>query len=73
MSKQILRQFLAEHWGKVVGGLAGLLVGLVFVIFGFWRSLVIFTFVILGVYLGKTLDRNDSLRGLFQRFWSDSD
>jgi uncharacterized membrane protein len=73
LSKQILRQFLAEHWGKVVGGLAGLLVGLVFVIFGFWRSLVIFTFVILGVYLGKTLDRNDSLRGLFQRFWSDSD
>ncbi len=73
MAKQIYRQFLAEHWGKILGGLAGLLVGLVVVIFGFWRSLIIFTFVVLGIYAGRLLDRNDSLRNLFQRFWSDSD
>jgi len=71
LAKQVCRQFLAEHWGKIAGGLAGLLVGLVFAVFGLWRSLIILAFVILGVYLGMMLERNDSLRRLLERFWSD--
>jgi uncharacterized membrane protein len=73
VTRKVFRQFVAEHWGKIVGGLAGLIVGLVFIIFGFWRSLFIFLCVGLGVYLGMILDRNESLRGLLQRIWPDGD
>jgi uncharacterized membrane protein len=73
MTRHIFRQFVAEHWGKILGGLAGLIIGMVFIIFGFWRSLFIFFCVVLGVYLGRMLDRNESMRSLLQRFWPDSD
>jgi uncharacterized membrane protein len=73
VTRKVFRQFVAEHWGKIIGGLAGLIVGLVFIIFGFWRSLFIFLCVGLGVYLGMILDRNESLRGLLQRIWPDGD
>ena len=73
MTRQVFRQFVTEHWGKIIGGLAGLIIGLVFIIFGFWRSLFIFLCVGLGIYLGMILDRNESLRGLLQRIWPDGD
>lgn len=73
MTKQVLRQFLAEHWGKVIGGLLGLVVGLAIILFGFWRTLFIFFCIALGTYAGKLFDRNERLQGLLNRFWPDSD
>lgn len=71
MTRQALRQFVAEHWGKIVGGLAGLLVGLAIIVFGFWRSLFIFLCVAAGIYIGRLFDRNEGLQSLLQKFWPD--
>jgi uncharacterized membrane protein len=73
VSTKELRQFLVAHWGKVVGGLTGLLIGLTIIIFGFWRSLLLFTCIILGIYLGRLFDRHEGLQNVLQRFWPDSD
>ncbi len=73
MTRQFFHQFLAEHWGKIICGLAGLIIGLTLVVFGFWKSLLIFFFVALGVFVGRMLERNENLRGVLQRFWPDSD
>ena len=73
MTAKAIRQFLTEHWGKVLGGSIGLLIGLTMIIFGFWRSMLLFVCVALGIYLGKMFDRHEGLQNLLQRFWPDSD
>ena len=74
MSGKILRQFITEHWGKILGGVIGLLIGLTILLFGFWRSMLLFACITLGVFVGSRLfDRHDGLQGLLQRFWPDSD
>ncbi|MBS3887153.1 MAG: DUF2273 domain-containing protein [Dethiobacter sp.] len=73
MSAKTMRQLLAEHWGKVLGGLTGLAVGLSIITFGLWRSLLLFMCIALGVFLGKLYDRHDGLQKILQRIWPDSD
>ncbi|GFP31354.1 hypothetical protein HKBW3S42_00729 [Candidatus Hakubella thermalkaliphila] len=73
MSAKIMRQLLAEHWGKVLGGLTGLFIGLSIITFGLWRSLLLFLFIALGVFLGKRYDRHEGLQKVRQRIWPDSD
>ena len=73
MNARVLRQFLNDHWGKVVGGLIGLTVGLTVIVFGFWRSLLLFACIGIGIYLGKMFDRHEGLQNVLQRFWPDSD
>lgn len=73
MTAKTMRQFLAEHWGKATGGGLGLIIGLAIVIFGFWRSLVLFLCIGLGIFLGRQFDRHEGLLKLLQRIWPDGD
>ncbi len=73
MTRQAMRQFVAEHWGKIAGGLIGLAVGLCVILFGFWQSVFILLCVGLGVFIGRLFDRNESLRSILNRFWPDRD
>ena len=73
MTAKVLRQFLADHWGKVLGGLIGLIIGLSIILFGFWQSVLLFICIVLGVYLGKMFDRHEGLQKFLQRVWPDSD
>ena len=73
MTRQAMRQFVAEHWGKITGGLIGLTVGLCIIVFGFWQSFFIFLCVGLGVFIGRLFDRSEGLRSILNRFWPDRD
>ncbi|NLZ93140.1 MAG: DUF2273 domain-containing protein, partial [Firmicutes bacterium] len=67
------RKLLGAHWGKVLGGFLGLLIGLTILLFGFWRSLLLFFCIAAGIYLGRFFDRHEVLQSLLQRFWPDRD
>jgi uncharacterized membrane protein len=73
VSGKTLRQFFVEHWGKILGGALGLIVGLCILLFGFWRSLLLFFCIAVGVYLGRLFDRHEGLQGILQRIWPDND
>lgn len=73
MSTKSFRQFVADHWGKILGGALGLVVGLCILIFGFWRSVLLFLCIAVGVYLGRLLDRHEGLQGILQRIWPDNE
>lgn len=56
--EQFLIWALTEHPGKLIGSVLGFLVGIFVVIIGFWKTLVIVLFVIIGFLLGKRKDDN---------------
>jgi len=60
---------LDEHPGKLVGTVGGFLLGLLIIVLGFWRALVLFFFVTAGFLLGKRQDDHKDLTGWIQRLF----
>lgn len=58
---------LDNHPGKLIGTSLGFILGLLILILGIWRTLVLFLFVILGFILGKRQDENQSITTWFER------
>ena len=60
-----ISRFLAwaidNHPGKLIGTSLGLILGLFMVTLGFWRTLVLALFIILGFGLGKRQDDDKSI------------
>jgi len=58
-----------EHPGTITGGGSGLVLGLVYLFFGFWNMLIFAFIVFLGYYIGKKVDRGEDLLLPFQNLW----
>lgn len=62
---EIITKFLVlsieNHPGKLIGTSLGLVLGLLMVTLGFWRTLILALFVILGFVLGKRQDDYKSI------------
>lgn len=58
---------LDNHPGKLIGTSIGLVLGLLMVTLGFWRTLVLALFVMLGFVLGKRQDDYKSITTWFER------
>lgn len=52
---------LDNHPGKLLGTSIGFILGLLFVTLGFWRTLVLTLFVVIGFVLGKRQDEHKDL------------
>ncbi|WP_019122825.1 DUF2273 domain-containing protein [Brevibacillus massiliensis] len=63
----MLWNLLLEHKGKVLGVLAGLLFGIIFLIVGFWKTVVFILFVAAGFFIGRKLDDKEDLREILDR------
>lgn len=50
-----------QHRGKTIGTAFGLLLGLLYLIVGFWDMLIFAFIVFIGYYMGKKLDRGERL------------
>lgn len=60
MWEKILVYIVQEHRGKAIGIILGLAAGIIFITFGFWRSIFIIFCIVLGYFIGKRLDENKS-------------
>lgn len=60
-------KFIKENPGKILGGLCGLLVAIVIVIFGFWRGFFILLCVSAGVYLGARVENNGGINEFLEK------
>ncbi|MGD8191542.1 DUF2273 domain-containing protein [Brevibacillus ginsengisoli] len=54
-------EILSEHKGKLIGVAAGLFFGIIYLLVGFWDTLVFLIFVGTGFYIGKKLDHKEDL------------
>lgn len=59
--------------GKVLGTVLGLLIGILFVVIGFWRTVLIVGCAVVGFIIGNYRDRGIDFRRLIKKwFWGDS-
>lgn len=63
-------KLLDEHPGKLIGSMLGFLLGLFVVLLGFWKTLVLFLFVMIGFLLGKRQDDHKQLFDWLDRFFN---
>jgi uncharacterized membrane protein len=64
MLDKVLVYILTEHRGKTIGITLGLLASILFISFGFWRTIFIVFCIFAGYQIGKKLDENTDLE-----FW----
>ncbi len=61
---------ISRHWGKILGGLLGLIFALLVLYYGFWWSLFIYVCIALGLFIGWKLDASKDVGGFFRRLFS---
>ncbi len=61
MLEKIFIYLMGEHRGKVVGVLLGLLASILFISYGFWRTMFIIICILGGYFIGKKIDDNTNL------------
>lgn len=66
-----LKEFYYSHQGAIIGGIIGLIVGIAFLIFGFFKTFFIALCVVLGYYIGKTYSEDKNfIRNLKDRIFN---
>jgi len=60
-------QFFLENRGKVIGVSAGVFFGILFLLVGFFKTLVFGIFVAIGFYFGNKFDNQEDLAEILDR------
>jgi uncharacterized membrane protein len=47
---------ISRNWGKLLGAVLGLIVGIIIVSFGFWKAIFLVICLALGYFVGSRLD-----------------
>ncbi|HYH04672.1 MAG TPA: DUF2273 domain-containing protein [Bacillota bacterium] len=58
---------LVEYQGRILGGLIGLMAGLIWAFMGFWRAFAFVLCIAVGYFVGKRIDRKESLKDIISR------
>ena len=58
MWENLFRIIFEQHRGKAIGILLGLLASILFISYGFWRTIFIVVCIALGFFIGKEIDEN---------------
>ena len=61
MFEKVLIYLFTEHRGKVIGIIFGLLASILFISYGFWRTIFIILCIFAGYFIGKKIDDNSNL------------
>lgn len=67
MWKEKLKEYYENNKGKTIGLTIGLFFGILVLIIGFFRTVFIGLCALLGFYLGKKVDNNESILELIER------
>lgn len=71
MWEKIVPFLFVEHRGKTIGVLLGLIASILFVTFGFWRTIFIIICITVGYFIGKQLDDNNSMDSWMKQLFKD--
>ena len=60
-------KFFRENRGKTIGGLIGFIAGILFLIIGFFKTLLIILCTLIGFYLGSRWDIEGDIRKILNK------
>lgn len=66
MDRKVIETIWLQYGGRIAGTLVGLILGLVFLFVGFWKTLFFAFLTGLGFYIGKELDRKEDLKHVLE-------
>ncbi len=64
---------ISKHWGKILGGLLGLIFALLVINYGFWWSVFIFICIGIGLLIGWKLDLDNDIGASIKRIFTKKD
>ncbi|MGM0651694.1 MAG: DUF2273 domain-containing protein [Bacillota bacterium] len=73
MSEQNWWYVVKEHWGKILGGLLGLIFAILVINIGFWWSVFVFLCVGIGLLIGWRLDVSKNVGRYLDRIFAPRD
>ncbi len=73
MWEKLFQDILEQHRGKLIGVVVGLVGAVLILTFGFWRSLCVIFCIVVGYFIGKRIDDNQSFDSLIKKFMGDKD
>ena len=71
MWENILRIILEQHRGKAIGIVLGLIASILFISYGFWRTIFIIICIALGFFVGKEIDEKKNFDQWLKRMFKD--
>lgn len=69
MFKDLFIYLMTEHRRKFLGTVIGLILAIMFLTFGFWRTFAAIALVGIGYLIGKQLDNGHDLKGSLQNLF----
>ncbi|NLB89288.1 MAG: DUF2273 domain-containing protein [Syntrophomonadaceae bacterium] len=73
MWERFLLSLIGEHRGKTIGVLLGLLASILFITYGFFKTLFIIICIGLGYFIGKRLDDNKNFEDWLRKIFKDKE
>jgi uncharacterized membrane protein len=69
--ENLLRMIFEQHRGKAIGIIMGLLASILFINYGFWRTIFIIICIAVGFFIGKELDEKKNFDEWLKRMFKD--
>ncbi|MPN20262.1 hypothetical protein SDC9_167640 [bioreactor metagenome] len=67
MDAKVWEEIWQNHSGKIVGVVAGLMIGIFIIAFGFFRTLFVLLCVAAGYIIGKRIDEKEDITDILDR------
>ncbi len=61
MLEKLFLYVITEHRGKAIGIFLGLLASILFISYGFWRTIFVIACIVLGYFIGKKMDEDANI------------
>jgi len=62
-----LQKFWQERRREIIGGIVGLIIGIIIITLGFFKTIFVILCTVLGYYIGKNVDKKDDILNLLDK------
>jgi uncharacterized membrane protein len=69
--ENLFRVIFEQHRGKAIGVILGLLASILFINYGFWRTIFIVVCIALGFFIGKEIDEKKNFDQWLKHMFKD--
>jgi uncharacterized membrane protein len=67
LDSKLFEQIWQQHSGKIIGVLLGFILGLLIIVFGFFRTLFVLLCVVAGFIVGKRIDEKEDIMDILDK------